>query len=524
MTVRSGYFVGAPGAMTCSPLVHPGTYMGSPPAFNVAIHPKLGSWQFQILAGFPARRLHPMILIDAFQSTSITIPVFMRNANTDAGLPGLSTVMAVTSKPAGSAFGSISPTITDRGNGWYDLAFTSGMLATLGLMPLRITAVASLGQVSGQENDEITINVIAVNQYDGVRAGLTALPNANAGAVGGLAIAVIRGGTAQGPGTGTNQIQLDVGASSTNNLYNRHLLTIVSGTGAGQSRFIINYVGSTQTATLGRNWTTEPDSTSVYEITQASYNILLEGLAQGGAASSITFASSESAETNFYAGTWIHIISGTGSGQARLCTTYNGTTKVATTDTPWATAPDSTSGYQILTGADVTVGAQAITLTANANVTEWLGSTPNTLSSGLVQAIVEGTIVVADVNVTEWLGSTPAALDGSGNVPANIQAVGNPTAIAQAVLDVARSGHITLGTIGEGIALATSLLQGNFFIDNVTPSANGPTAQRLRCFLSATAMSGVTPGGTGQGEFATFLVATTYSGPGAVATHKVTQQ
>jgi hypothetical protein len=110
-----------------------------------------------------------------------------------------------------------------------------------------------------------------------------------------------------------------------------------------------------------------------------------------------------------------------------------------------------------------------------------------------------------------------------GSPPVVLTAAGQ-AAIATAVLDAARSGHIILGSIGEGIALATSLLQGNFFIDNVTPTINGPTAQRLRCWLSSAAMSGVTPGGSGQGEFATFLVATTYSGPGVVVTHKVTQQ
>jgi hypothetical protein len=37
-------------------------------------------------------------------------------------------------------------------------------------------------------------------------------------------------------------------------------------------------------------------------------------------------------------------------------------------------------------------------------------------------------------------------------------------------------------------------------------------------------MAGATPGGTGQGEFATFLVTTTYVGPNKIVTHKVVQQ
>jgi len=105
-----------------------------------------------------------------------------------------------------------------------------------------------------------------------------------------------------------------------------------------------------------------------------------------------------------------------------------------------------------------------------------------------------------------------------------IAAIPTAAAVRDAILDAARSGHIAVGSVGEALALSASLLQGNFFIDNVTNTDNGPTVQRLRCFLSAAAMAGVTPGGTGQGEFATFDVATTYSGPNKIVTHKVTQQ
>jgi hypothetical protein len=139
---------------------------------------------------------------------------------------------------------------------------------------------------------------------------------------------------------------------------------------------------------------------------------------------------------------------------------------------------------------------------------------------------VDDPTLAMGANVLDWLGAAPAALDGSGNVMASVAAVTGPgaTAIAAAVLNAGRSGYLALGTIGEGIALATSLLQGNFYIDNVTNGPNGPTSQRLRCWTSAAGMSGVTPGGSGQGEFATFLVTTTYSGVNMITTHQVTQQ
>jgi len=70
--------------------------------------------------------------------------------------------------------------------------------------------------------------------------------------------------------------------------------------------------------------------------------------ATGGGASTCTLDASASAGTNFYIGNILQILSGTGAGQARLITAYNGTTKVATVDTAWATNPGSGSVFAIL--------------------------------------------------------------------------------------------------------------------------------------------------------------------------------
>ena len=98
------------------------------------------------------------------------------------------------------------------------------------------------------------------------------------------------------------------------------------------------------------------------------------------------------------------------------------------------------------------------------------------------------------------------------------------TAIVTAVLDAARSGHIGTGTIGEGVAAAMALLQGNFYMDQTTNTASGQTAARIRCFHTGAATSAATAGGSGEGEFATFLVTTAYSGASKITTHRVTQQ
>jgi hypothetical protein len=75
---------------------------------------------------------------------------------------------------------------------------------------------------------------------------------------------VIRRGTAQAGGGST--ITLDAGASATDDFYNFTLVKILSGTGAGQSRFVSDYVGATRVATVARAWATNPDNTSVFDI------------------------------------------------------------------------------------------------------------------------------------------------------------------------------------------------------------------------------------------------------------------
>lgn len=69
-------------------------------------------------------------------------------------------------------------------------------------------------------------------------------------------------GTAQAGASGT--ITLQSGASSTNDYYNNAVVVITGGTGAGQSRQITDYVGSTRVASVDTNWVTNPDNTSTY--------------------------------------------------------------------------------------------------------------------------------------------------------------------------------------------------------------------------------------------------------------------
>lgn len=159
----------------------------------------------------------------------------------------------------------------------------------------------------------------------------------------------IHGGIAQGSGTGNNQIQLDVNASSSNGAYDPALILITGGSGQGQLRLIMEYDGTTKIATLDRDWKFLPDNTSEFRIIpNVGGGHVNEGLAQGGTTSSMTLNVNADSTDNIYIGQTIFIRSGTGQDQTRTIIAYNGTTKVATVNRPWETIPDATTGYVMI--------------------------------------------------------------------------------------------------------------------------------------------------------------------------------
>jgi len=74
------------------------------------------------------------------------------------------------------------------------------------------------------------------------------------------------------------------------------------------------------------------------------------GTAQAGASSAITLDAGHQASSNFWDGVFIGIDAGTGLGQIRLCTAYDGATNIAAVVPAWETVPDETSEYTIHTG------------------------------------------------------------------------------------------------------------------------------------------------------------------------------
>lgn len=118
------------------------------------------------------------------------------------------------------------------------------------------------------------------------------------------------------------------------------------------------------------------------------------GTCAGVANGSITLAGGASSVNDFYKNDRIYLTNGTGVGQSRRCTGYNGTTKVATIEPDWVTNPVAfTTEYTIredgITPAIVTGGISRISLAADtglqsvrSNTAQGGASTSITLDTG----------------------------------------------------------------------------------------------------------------------------------------------
>lgn len=143
-------------------------------------------------------------------------------------------------------------------------------------------------------------------------------------------------------------IGLDSNASSTPRSYDPGVVLIVSGTGAGQSRQIWEYDHTSKVAYVGRDWVTNPSTDSEYCILSWPGDTHVnEGKAQAGGTATITLNSLASSVNNVYRGQIVFVTAGSGADQAKMITDYNGSTKVATVDSNWDDAVDSTSMYAI---------------------------------------------------------------------------------------------------------------------------------------------------------------------------------
>jgi hypothetical protein len=129
--------------------------------------------------------------------------------------------------------------------------------------------------------------------------------------------------------------------------------TIISGAvGAGY----LTLTGAEMNATLLKVAAkgTGPKTTLI-DLAPRVLPIVLSGTATAGASSSITLPVSANRTNGYYTGCIVKTTGGTGGGgtggannQARVITSYDGSTRVATVEPSWETTPDATTTVQVL--------------------------------------------------------------------------------------------------------------------------------------------------------------------------------
>lgn len=412
------------------------------------------------------------------QQSQTTIPLeFLMIDSTDGKTGKTGLTPTVTLSKNGAAFASPAGAVAEIGNGHYKVAGNATDQNTLGVLALHATSAGA------QDTDDLFM-VVAYNPLDGVHLGLSALPNAAANGIGGLDSAIGEAGTAQA-GAATS-ITLRSGASATNKYYAGQTVEIISGTGAGQSRTIVYYVGSTKVATIAGSWQTNPDNTSVYAIRMGNVPVIDASgdiLASVTSSTVLVLASGASASDHIYEGCPLKIIQGTGAGQTRIITGYVGGTQTATVDHAYNPVPDTTSIYRIGLAIEAKTDAslQGTAASVQGNVT---GSVASVV--GAVGSVTAGVTVTTNNDKTGYTASTVSDKTGYALTTAEHTAISGtdvPAGLTAQGYTATRAGYLdTLNGLVQAIwdkatsALTTAGSIGKLLVDNVNATISSRLA------------------------------------------------
>jgi hypothetical protein len=233
---------------------------------------------------------------------------------------------------------------------------------------------------------------------------------------------VLATGTATSGAAATITLQTALGADT---LPVGCLIAITGGTGIGQARIITGYVNSSKVATVGHNWTTNPDATSVYYIIYNDAPKVDSSLKVAGVVltDTITTYTGNTVQT----GDSFLVVKSGGTGD-------NAAIKAKTDNLP--AAPASTT--------NITSGT--ITTVTNLTNAPTAGDLTATMKTSVTTAATAATPVAA--SVTGAVGSV------TGNVGGNV--TGSVGSVVGAVGSVASA--VTVGTNSDktGYSLTTA--------------------------------------------------------------------
>lgn len=150
----------------------------------------------------------------------------------------------------------------------------------------------------------------------------------------------------------------------------------------------------------------------------------------GSTSTTLVLDAGASATTDFYVGEWTMLTGGTGSGQTRLCTAYNGTTKTATVTPAWAVTPDATSTFAVLGVA----GIGSLSSTERNAIADALLDRTDAIEVGLTPRGQMRLVAAAEAGKASGLATTTVTLrnavaDTKNRITATVDANGNRTAV-----------------------------------------------------------------------------------------------
>lgn len=191
--------------------------------------------------------------------------------------------------------------------------------------------------------------------------------------------------------SGGASILTDTTKTFTTNQYTNYFISIIGGTGVGQTRVISS--NTTTVITVSLAWTTPPDLTSHYEIVNnRSYS---NGITSSATPTTIV-DNTKTWTVNQWTNFQVRITGGTGIGQVRPIASNTAT---ALTVSGWTTQPDTTSTYIISGNED------NIYLFGNGVITSYKYSI-----SGNTWAVMAPTVVRAGAASTgmsaDWISKT----------------------------------------------------------------------------------------------------------------------
>jgi len=292
------------------------------------------------------------------QTARVLLFYMVDSADHISGKTGLSPTVTISKN--GAAFGAVAGAVSEISAGWYKVAGNATDSNTLGPLALHATA-------GGADPTDCLFEVVAYDPEDAAGLGLSRLD----AAVTSRLAPTTAGRTLDVAATGEAGLDFDniKDASGAHTLTNITVPTVTNLTNAPPDEAGVTTLLSRLTGTRATNLdnldaaistraapgdilqtvgnTINVDSNHCVVARSVDSGLSRSATAQAGAAGTITLDAGASAIDDFYVGQRVRLHAGSGIGQTRLITAYNGTTKVATVARNWKTNPDNTTTFAI---------------------------------------------------------------------------------------------------------------------------------------------------------------------------------